>query len=173
MGNWTFTPAKQHLNISHDLIRLPCIMWLWPNLQLQKKESNPYLGDTSRGANCHPGYTGSGLFAEMNGTGMKMCFCEERGREVTHCHWWFCKDIDWTKQFLLANQMGFLGNSGTHHDETRLLVPGSNSRQIKHSLTFCRGRNLATGSVNGGYIAAIISVSSSRYCLCFDRYLHY
>lgn len=171
MGNWTFPPAKQHLNISHDLIRLPCIMWLWPNLQLQKKESNPYLGDTSRGANYHPGYTGSGLFAEMNGTGMKMCLCEER--EVTHCHWWFCKDINWTKQFLLANQMGFLGNSGTHHDETRLLVPGSNSRQIKHSLTFCRGRNLATGSVNGGYIAAIISVSSSRYCLCFDRYLHY
>lgn len=74
------------------------------------------------------GYTSSGLFAELNDSGMKMCLSEKRWREITHCPWWLSEDIKWTKQFLLANQMWFPGNSGTHCGETRLLVPGSKSR---------------------------------------------
>lgn len=100
--------------------------------------------------------------------GMKIVPRWERGRELTHCSWWVCKDLKWAKQTLLAKRMWFLGNSGTHCSKTRLLVPGSDSRQVKHTLPLCRERNLVPDNMNGGFITTIISMACSRYCSCFD-----
>lgn len=125
MGNRTFPSAKQHLNISPVLIRLPCIMWLWPNLQVQRDPiSWEYIRRSKMSSWLH----------QLR----SLCRVEwlwnenvpqwEKMKRDHYCPWWLSEDIKWTKQFLLANQMWFPGNSGTHCGETRLLVPGSKSR---------------------------------------------
>lgn len=77
--------------------------------------------------------------------------------------WWVCKDLKWTTQILLANCVWFPENSGIHRDKIGFLVPGSNSRQAKHNLPFCRSRNLLPGSVNDGYVTTDISMACSIY----------
>ena len=110
MGKKTCPSAKQHLNISYDLIRLPFITWPWPNLQVQRKENNPLpRGHIQRSKLPSCLHWLMPLRRDARCWERQLCLGEKRGKELTHCSWWVCKDLKWTEQILLANGTWFPG----------------------------------------------------------------
>lgn len=116
-------------------------MWPWPNLQVQKKESNMYLRNIQR--NKLPSWLHQlrSLCRDKRLWNENVPQWEEMKRSLTATDG-SLRTSSGPNSFCLQTKCDFQ-ETGTHCGETRLLVPGSDSRQIKHRLTFCRGRNLA------------------------------